>query len=126
MSGAGKLAPVLAGLVVFLAVTADAQRPDAPQPAQIEQSITKWYIEKQVPPKYPEKAREMRVQGAVVLKVILSKKGKIKEITVVSGHPLLVPAAMDAVKQWKYKPYRVQGHAVEAWTDVVVNFTLEK
>lgn len=67
----------------------------------------------------------MRVQGQVVLDVIIDKKGKVKEINLVSGHPLLAPAAIDAVKQWKYKPFRLDGRKVEVETKVVVNFQFE-
>lgn len=83
------------------------------------------YLEKKVDPKYPELARQMRVQGKVILDVIINKKGKVREIRPASGHPLLVPAAMDAVKQWKYRPIRVNGHKVEAKTQVVVNFEFD-
>jgi len=142
MAGAGKLAPqslvlVALGLGGWLegspsqgpanvrVIQEDPQQSHGSQPVQLEQGDAKAFIEKQVPPKYPEKAREMRIQGTVVLNVKLSKKGKVKEISVISGHPLLVPAAIDAVKQWKYKPYRVEGHSVEAQTEVVVNFALQ-
>lgn len=103
-----------------------AQETGTPEPVQIDPGTANSNIEKYVAPRYPEKAREMRVQGTVVLRLALTKKGKIKEMSAISGHPLLVPAAMDAVKQWKYRPYRVRGHAVEAWTEVVVDFKLQK
>jgi TonB family protein len=143
MTGAGKRAPFLAVLIALLAGSSlegrqsrgasalratqgDGQQPNVSEPAQVEPSAAQNYLEKQVPPKYPEKARQMRVQGTVVLNVMISKKGKVTEISVISGHPLLVPAAIDAVKQWRYKPYRVAGHKVEAQTEVVVNFEFEK
>jgi protein TonB len=103
-----------------------APQPQDRQPARVEQSIAEGFLEKKVNPVYPEKARQMRIQGTVVLNVLLSKKGKVKEMHVVSGHPLLVPAAMDAVKQWKYKPLKVEGRAVEVETDVVVNFVFQE
>jgi periplasmic protein TonB len=108
------------------ATRGEGQQPNASEPALVERSTAQNYLEKQVPPKYPEKARQMRVQGTVVLKVMISRKGKVTEVSVISGHPLLVSAAIDAVKQWKYKPYRVAGHKVEAQTEVVVNFEFEK
>ena len=75
-------------------------------------------------PKYPEKAREQRIQGPVVLQGIVSPEGTITELTLVSGDPLLTPAAIKAVKKWKYKPYLLNGQPVEVETTVQVSFTL--
>jgi TonB family protein len=102
----------------------DIQQPQSQPALQVDAGTVQAYLEKKVDPKYPERAREMRVQGQVILKVIINKKGRVKEISVISGHPLLVPAAIDAVKQWRYRPIRVDGHKVEAQTQVVVNFEL--
>jgi protein TonB len=65
-----------------------------------------------------------RIQGRVVLKVVISKTGDVVSLALVSGDPLLAPAAIDAVKQWKYKPYLLNGNPVEVDTQVTVNFTL--
>jgi TonB family protein len=78
----------------------------------------------QVQPKYPEKARKSRIQGPVRLHVIISKEGDVASAESVDGDPLLVPAAIEAVKQWKYKPYLLNGRAIEVDTQVVVSFTL--
>jgi len=59
-----------------------------------------------------------------VLHAVISKEGAIENLTLVSGHPMLAPAAIDAVKQWRYKPYLLNGEPVEVDTEVQVNFTL--
>jgi protein TonB len=77
-----------------------------------------------VQPQYPPLARQARVQGTVVLHATISRDGKIENLQVVSGHPLLVPAALDAVRQWRYRPYVLNNEPVEVETQVTVNFTL--
>jgi TonB family protein len=91
---------------------------------RVDNYVMRSYVLKQVPPIYPEKARKAGVQGTVVLKVHVSKTGDIENIEMLSGHPMLVPAAIEAVKQWKYKPYLLNGEPVAVETQVSVNFTL--
>ena len=79
---------------------------------------------RKVNPNYPPLARQARIQGQVILRAVISKDGSIENLTLVSGHPMLAPAAIDAVKQWKYKPYLLNGEPVEVDTEVLVNFTL--
>jgi periplasmic protein TonB len=79
---------------------------------------------RKVNPNYPPLARQARIQGQVVLRAVIAKDGSIENLTLVSGHPMLAPAAIDAVKQWKYKPYLLNGEPVEVDTEVLVNFTL--
>jgi TonB family protein len=81
-------------------------------------------VDTKVAPAYPPLARQARIQGMVVLKVHISKSGDVEEMQLISGHPLLAPAAIEAVKQWKYKPYLLNGEPVEVETSVTVNFTL--
>ena len=78
----------------------------------------------QVKPSYPPLARQARIQGTVVLQAVIGKDGNIQNLKVVSGHPMLAPAALEAVKQWKYKPYYLNGEPVEVDTTINVNFTL--
>lgn len=80
-------------------------------------------VHKVVPP-YPPLAKTARIQGTVVLHAIISKQGNVENLTVQSGHPMLVQSAMDAVRQWKYKPYILNGEPVEVETTVTVNFNL--
>jgi protein TonB len=77
-----------------------------------------------VQPQYPPLARQARVQGIGVLRAVISREGKIGSVLVVSGHPLLVKSALDAVRQWRYRPYYLNSEPVEVETQVTVNFTL--
>jgi protein TonB len=79
---------------------------------------------RKVQPNYPPLARQARIQGNVVLQAVISKQGTIENLQVISGHPMLVPAALEAVKQWRYKPYLLNGDAVEVETQVTVIFSL--
>jgi TonB family protein len=83
-------------------------------------------IENKVDPVYPPLARQARIQGAVILGVIISKTGDVENLQLISGHPMLAPAAIEAVKQWKYKPYLLNGEPVEVETQVQVNFRLSE
>jgi periplasmic protein TonB len=77
-----------------------------------------------VQPQYPTLARQAGVQGIVVLRAMISREGKIENLQVVSGHPMLVQSAMDAVRQWRYRPCYLNNEPVEVETQVTVNFTL--
>ena len=79
---------------------------------------------RQIKPLYPVPARMARIQGAVVLVAIISREGTIESLRVTRGNPMLAPAALDAVRQWRYRPYILNGQAVEVETEVTVNFTL--
>ena len=69
-------------------------------------------------------ARTARIQGPVVLQAVISKQGTIENLKVVTGHPLLTPAAIDAVRQWRYRPYILNNDPVEVETQITVNFSL--
>jgi protein TonB len=101
-----------------------AQKPELPQRVRVSSGVSTGLLLKKVNPKYPNKARENRIQGTVVLHAVISKDGDIADLTVVSGDPLLAKSALKAVKQWKYKPYLLQGRPVEVDTQITVNFTL--
>lgn len=77
-----------------------------------------------IQPVYPAIAKQTRTQGTVILRAIISRDGMIENLQVVSGHPMLVKAAMEAVKQWRYRPYVLNGQPVEVETQVTVNFVL--
>jgi protein TonB len=81
---------------------------------------------RQPKPVYPELARRVRIQGVVMLHALISRDGTIENLQVVSGHPLLVPSALEAVKQWAYQPTLLNGEPVEVETDIDVNFTLSQ
>jgi protein TonB len=78
----------------------------------------------QTRPVYPPLARQARIQGTVRLEAVINKEGFIEELTVVSGHPLLIQAALDAVSKWQYQPTLLNGVPVEVITTIDVNFTM--
>ncbi|MGC1646329.1 MAG: energy transducer TonB [Candidatus Sulfotelmatobacter sp.] len=96
------------------------------EPVRVRTSdkIMQGLIIKKIAPVYPPLARQARIQGLVVMKVLISKTGDVENIQLFSGHPILAPSAIEAVKQWKYKPYLLNGEPVEVETNVTVNFTL--
>lgn len=75
-------------------------------------------------PQYPPLAKMARIQGTVRLEAVIAKDGTIQDLKVLSGHPLLVKSALDAVKQWRYQPTLLNGQPVEVVTEIDVNFTL--
>ena len=77
-----------------------------------------------VPPDYPLLARQMKVQGAVILQALISREGSIQELQIVSGPGILATAAREAVKQWRFKPYYQSGQPVETQARITVNFTI--
>jgi protein TonB len=100
-----------------------------PPPAAIRQVTVGGDVEEamllqKTPPAYPQLARQGRIHGSVVLKAIIGTDGRIKNLTAISGHPLLVDAAMSAVRYWLYKPTVLDGAPVEVNTEIVVRFQL--
>jgi len=79
---------------------------------------------RKVQPSYPPLARNARIQGTVVLQAVISKQGTIENLRLLSGHPMLAPAAIDAVRQWRYRPYILNSEPVEVETQITVNFSL--
>ena len=96
----------------------------ASQRIRVSPGVAQGLVISKVQPVYPDIARTARVQGSVVIKTAISKAGDVIQEEVASGPPLLAQAALDAVKQWKYRPYILQGQSVEVETQVTVNFQL--
>jgi protein TonB len=122
----GQLGGVLGGIIGSssnLNVIPKAPKPESTR-IRVSQGVSIGRLITKVEPLYPKLARDARVQGQVVLAAIISKDGTIQDLHVLSGHPMLVPAALDAVRQWRYKPYLLNGEPVEVETTVTVNFTL--
>jgi protein TonB len=94
------------------------------QTLHISQGVSRGLLIKKVQPVYPRNALTMHMEGAVELTATVSKTGAITAVKVVSGEQLLSKAAVDAVKQWKYKPYLLNGEPVEIQTQVTINFKL--
>lgn len=84
------------------------------------------HLAHRVNPEYPTVAKQMGISGPVLIKAIISRQGTIEMAQVVSGHPLLMQAALQAVKQWKYRPYVLNGEPVEVETEITVNFVLQR
>ena len=75
-------------------------------------------------PAYPPLAKSARIQGSVILFAVIDRTGTIDHLRVLSGHPLLVPAAIEAVRQWRYHPYVLNNETIEVDTQITVNFVL--
>jgi len=121
----GQLSGVIGGIV---SATSNAAVPKfvpvTPQRIRISQGVTRGLLIQKVEPAYPPLARSARVQGDVVLSAIIDSNGQITNLQLVSGHPMLVPSAIAAVKQWRYKPYLLNGQPVEVETTITVIFSL--
>jgi protein TonB len=86
--------------------------------------VSQGLLIKKVQPAYPPNALRMRLEGAVQIQATIGKSGNIAAVKILSGEPILAKAAVDAVKQWKYKPYYLNGEPVEIQTQITVNFKL--
>lgn len=98
--------------------------PATPGRVGISQGVTKGLLIHKIEPAYPTLARSARVQGDVVLSAVVDANGEISNRQLVSGHPMLIPAAIARVKQWRYRPYLLNGQAVEVETTITVIFSL--
>jgi TonB family protein len=110
--------------MVLLACLACAAQPAAPPHDQLPMVACDSLGDKTkfVAPQYPQAAKLAHVEGDVVLGAVIDKKGRIRHLHTISGHPLLVPAATDAVRQWQYKPYKLGKQKVEVKTVITVKF----
>ena len=118
----GQMGGVIGGIINSTPVA--VPRAATPQRVRVSQGVSTGLLIKKVQPNYPPLARQARIQGQVVLQAEISKEGTIQNLQLISGHPMLAPAAIEAVKQWRYKPYLLNGEPVAVETQVVVNFTL--
>jgi protein TonB len=124
----GQLGGVIGGI---LNATSSVQAvPKLPRPAptvhrvRVSQGVTKGMVVYRIEPTYPPLARQARIQGVVVLTAMIDRDGNIQNLQLVSGHPMLAPAAIDAVKHWRYKPFLLNGQPLEVETTVTVRFQL--
>ncbi len=107
-------------------VVKEAPKPVTPQRIRVGGNVQQAKLVRQPKPVYPPLAKQARIQGVVKLNAIIGKDGTIQNLTQVSGHPLLVPSAMEAVKQWIYQPTLLNGEAVEVVTQIDVIFTFSQ
>jgi protein TonB len=122
----GQLGGVIGGIISSSANVSMLPKLAAPTPkrVRVSQGVTRGLLIQKVEPPYPTLARQARIQGQVVLSAIISKEGEIENLTLVSGHPLLAPAAIEAVRKWRYRPFLLNGVPVEVETTINVNFQL--
>jgi periplasmic protein TonB len=130
----GSMGGVLGGIIGSVP---SAAPPPPPPPPVVKKEVTPQRIKvggnvqqamliSQPRPMYPPLAKQARIQGVVELNAVIGKDGTVGSLSVVKGHPLLVQAAIDAVKQWRYKPTLLNGEPVEVQTTIDVNFTLSQ
>jgi len=102
----------------------DVPKVATPQRVRVSSGVSTGLLIKKVTPNYPPLAKQARIQGHVLLQAEISKEGTIQNLQLISGHPMLAPAAIEAVKQWRYKPYLLNGEPVAVETQVDVVFSL--
>jgi protein TonB len=118
----GQMGGVIGGIINSTPVA--VPKVATPQRVRVSQGVTQGLLLRRIQPTYPPLARQARIQGSVLLQAEISKDGTIENLHLISGHPMLAPAAIEAVKQWRYKPYVLNGEPVEVETQITVNFTL--
>jgi protein TonB len=118
----GQMGGVIGGIISSTPVA--VPKVAAPQRVRVSQGVSQGLLIKKVQPPYPPLARQARIQGQVVLQAEISKDGTIQNLRLISGHPMLAPSAIEAVKQWRYKPYYLNGEPVEVETQITVIFSL--
>jgi periplasmic protein TonB len=121
----GQMGGVIGGVIGGVG---GAPPPPRPTQTRIRQggAVQAAKLVNRVQPQYPPLARQTRISGTVRLHAIISKDGSVQQLEVVSGHPLLVQAALDAVRQWRYQPTTLNGEPVEVDTTIDVIFSLNQ
>jgi protein TonB len=121
----GSIGGVLGGVMGGMGA---APPPPKVTPSRIRQggNVTAAKLKTRITPQYPPLARQTRISGTVRLHAIIGKDGTVQQLTLESGHPLLVQAALDAVRQWKYDPTLLNGEPVEVDTTIDVVFSLNQ
>lgn len=120
----GQAGGVLGGIIGGLGSNLPPPPKEAPKRIRVGGQVQTAKLINKVQPIYPPLAKQARIQGTVRLQAIIAKDGAIVELQVLSGHPLLVQAALDAVRQWRYHPTLLNGEPVEVVTTIDVVFTL--
>ena len=118
----GQMGGVIGGIISSTPVA--VPKVAMPTRQRVSSGVISGLLIRRVNPAYPPLARQARIQGQVLLRAQISKEGAIENLQLISGHPMLVQSALDAVKQWKYKPYLLNGEPVEVDTEIQVNVTL--
>ncbi len=124
----GQIGGVIGGIISSTAKTSMVPKRALPMPpkrVRVSQGVTNGLLIRKIEPSYPVIARNAHVGGQVILTALIDKQGHIQNLQLVSGHVLLAPAAIDAVKRWVYKPFLLNGEPVEVETTVTVTFQLQ-
>lgn len=117
------IASLSLSLLVLGQDTSVPQKAEQRKRVRVSQGVATGLLVRKISPKYPSEARKNKIQGMVMLNAVIGRQGDITDLSVISGHPLLAEAALEAVKQWKYRPYLLNGEPVEVETKILVNFT---
>jgi protein TonB len=121
----GSMGGVIGGVIGGAGSTAAPPPPKVtPKRITVGGNVQAAHLVNRVQPVYPPLARQTRISGTVKLHAIIGKNGAVEQLQVVSGHPLLVQSALDAVKQWRYQPTLLNGEPVEVDTEIDVIFSL--
>jgi protein TonB len=94
----------------------------SPQKVKVSSGVAQGLLVHQVTLQYPSQARQQGIQGTVVVQAVIAKDGSLHNVKAISGSSMLRQAAVDAVKQWKYRPYSLDGEPVEADTEISIKF----
>lgn len=114
------------GVIGPLPPANSGSRPKLPARIRVSQRVSEALLIKKIEPAYPDSARQKSIEGSVVLEAVIDKNGDIEQLSVVSGPTLLVPETLEAVRQWKYKPYLLQGEPLAMQTLITVPFQLSQ
>ena len=126
MLGVGAVSTMVALRFDVAAAATDGAGEQKPEPRSLPAETMQKHILTKVPPQYPADAKKARIQGKVVLDAIIGKTGNVENLKVVSGPAELQQSALDAVRQWTYRPVLLNGEPVEVKTTVTVIYTLAK
>ena len=120
----GQAGGVLGGIIGGIVGSAPPPPKEGPKRIRVGGQVQSARVINQPRPNYPPLAKQARIQGVVRLQAVIAKDGTIQELQVLSGHPLLQMAALDAVRQWRYQPTLLNGEPVEVVTTIDVIFSL--
>jgi len=115
--------PIVPGGLGNIALAAVLPPLSASRPLRVSRMMDGLLIYR-VQPEYPAMAKQIHLQGTVAIAAVISKEGTIENLHVLSGPPMLISSAMNAVKQWRYRPYVLNGDPIEVETQITVNFSL--
>lgn len=114
-------------LIPALTPHAPPPPPEAPaHPVSVSRGVSEGHLVRRVQPEYPLLAQQERIEGDVLLRAVIGQDGSIKNLIIVSGHPFLARAALDAVRQWQYQPFLLSGRPIEVDTQILVRFRLSR